>query len=485
MTKESNNSQNENEVLPEELPEVQNELSKVGTNPKQSIAILIFVGLIAVLLFFKFFFYDSNEKDSSSKTSQISVTKPVEESTQKNLPNIPKLPETPKIEIPKDLPPPPPPVQIEKPQQVTTPEVPLPPAPPSDKDQLPYIGNSSIANNLTNSEEEKKRREAKRKSSVILIAGVPPKKTPEQMAEEASFQDRGDMTLTVAKGKIIEAVLETAINSDFGGEVRAIISRDVFSEQDRVVLIPKGSKVFGNYTTGSDGNYGRVAILWNRIDLSNGYTIKLDALLVDNLGRKGEQGRVDNKFKERIANAVLVSAFNIGVAKGLDKIVPPIINSQAAAANTAEAANIQNLAQSINSGTGDENFKIAQICTSVMNAITDKTSAAYTMMVQACNTAQQASIGALAGQRLSALLIAVNNAAASLLTTTATANTPTQAQLASKQAFTDITDTMKSMIEEQEFKPTTTINQGTVVRIYVNKDYKFPKNALRKSRLVK
>ena len=36
-----------------------------------------------------------------------------------------------------------------------------------------------------------------------------------------------------------------------------------------------------------------------RIDLSNGYTINFGGTGMDALGRKGQQGRVDNKFKER------------------------------------------------------------------------------------------------------------------------------------------------------------------------------------------
>jgi type IV secretion system protein VirB10 len=354
----------------------------------------------------------------------------------------------------------------------------------ADKASLPSVVSSPLPGGIAESDEEKKRREAKRKSSIVLIAGVPEKKTPSQIAEEANFQDRGDMAFVLGRGKIIEAVLETAINTDLGGEVRAIISRDVFSEREKIILIPKGSKIFGAYTTGIDGAYGRIAIIWNRIDLSNGYTITLDAIAVDNLGRKGEQGRVDNKYKERLTNAVLLSAFNIGLANALDKVVAPPVNSQAAAANAAVAANIQSLAQSINNGPGTEDVKISQICSSVMNAIPDKTSAAYISMMQACNTAQNPT-GSQPGQRIVALMTAVTNAAASLLTSTATASTPTQAQTASKKAFTNISDTMKGMIQQHEFRPTITIDQGTVIKIYVNKDYKFPQSVLRKSRLIK
>ncbi|MCZ6902142.1 MAG: hypothetical protein O7C62_05965, partial [Rickettsia endosymbiont of Ixodes persulcatus] len=297
----------------------------------------------------------------------------------------------------------------------------------------------------------------------------------------------GTSTTGGGGGELIDAVLETAINSDLGGEIRAIISRDVFSEKDKVILIPKGSKIFGKYATStSSESYGRVSIIWDRIDLTSGYTIAFDSPAVDNLGRPGIQGRVDNKYKEQFANAVLQSGFNIGLAKVLDKLVPPPIDSQAAATNSATATQLLNTAQTIAANTSmDVNTRIVTICTNVLAAITDKTSTTYTTMTQACTTAQDPSSANTADQRLSKLVQAVNTAASSLLTTTSIASTPTQAQQASTQAFTDVTNVVQNMITQQQFKPTTTVNQGTPIRIYVNKDYKFPKAVLLKSKVMK
>jgi type IV secretion system protein VirB10 len=483
--KNNPNSQNASQIVGAgEIPEVQNELSKVATNPKQSIIILLVISVVFIVIFFKLFLSDNKTVEVVPAVTPSDISKPAQDNI-KNLPEIPKLPMVPKLEAPAELPPPPPP-----PAKIDIPKVAEPPMPTIkedkviDKAPLPPMTPSSMPGKLVESDEDKKRREAKRKSSIVLIAGAENQKTPSQIAEESTFQERGDMRFVLARGKIIEAVLENAINSDFGGKISAIISRDVFSERGRTLLIPKGSKVFGEYSIGTDGAYGRIAIIWNYIDLSTGYTINLDAISVDNLGRKGEQGRVDNKIKERLANSILMSAFNIGIANALDKVVTPPINSQAVAANTAVATNMQNIAQSIFSGPGTEDTKINDICSQVQNAITDKTSGAYTSMIQACNTARTTT-GALPGQRLAALMTAVTSAATSLLTGTATAVTPTQAQTASKQAFTDITDTMKDVMNQQEFKRTITIDQGTVIKIYVNKDYKFPLSVLKKSRLIK
>ncbi|WP_341792732.1 MULTISPECIES: TrbI/VirB10 family protein [unclassified Rickettsia] len=459
-----------------ELPEVQKELSKVSVSFNKSIAILVIIcGIFAYIFFYLFF---SNKKDDSqdSVPPVVNIAKPAQD-VQDNIPEIPKLPEPPKLETPAA--PPPPPVVVAPP---------VLPTPVEDKDKAPLppsLSLPSAPSNLVDSDAEKQRREAKRKSSIVLIGGTEVKKTPEQVTQEATFKDRGDMNFVLGRGKIIDAVLETAINSDFGGEVRAVISRDVFSEKGKVPLIPKGSKIFGTYGASAE-TYGRISVIWSRIDLTNGYTIEFDAIAVDNLGRKGTQGRVDNKFKERFANSILQSAFNIAFANALDKVVAPPINSQAAAANSAVATQIQNIAQSNAANTGmTEDVRIVMICTSVLGAITDTTSAAYSSMSQSCTTAQNPATANTAAQRLAALVQAVNSAAASLLTTATTASAPTQAQQASTQAFTDVTNTVKDMISQQEFKPTTTIDQGTAIKIYVNKDYKFPKAVLLKSRLMK
>lgn len=480
MAEEQNNNNNTGSLSGADSPEVQRELSKVSVNFNKSIAIVVVICGIFIYIFYTLFFGTKKEEIPETQVPS-NIVKPVTD-VDDNIPEIPKLPDPPKLETPT-APPPPPVVEV---PPVLPPTIPV----EEKKDKvlpLPPVSLPSTSGSIVESDEEKKRREAKRKSSIVLVGGVEPKKTQEQITAEATFKDRGDMSLVLGRGKLIDAVLETAINSDLGGEIRAIISRDVYSEKDKIILIAKGSKIFGKYATSTDSSsYGRVSIIWDRIDLTNGYTIEFDSPAVDNLGRPGIQGRVDNKYKEQFANAVLQSGFNIGLAKVLDKLVPPPIDSQAAATNSATATQLLNTAQTIAANTGmDANTRIVTICTNILAAITDKTSTAYTTMTQACTTAQTASSANTADQRLQTLVQAVNTAASSLLTTTSIASSPTQAQQASTQAFTDVTNVVQNMITQQQFKPTTTVNQGTPVRIYVNKDYKFPKAVLLKSKVMK
>ena len=467
----------------EDLPEVEQELSQVATNPKQSMLILVGIFIVFIYLFFNLFI-NSDDSDADKDITPVpdEIAKPIQVDSDSDVPSIPTLPSPPKLEDPT---PPPPPPEAE-PLPLAEDALPALPSEPS----LPTITESSpsapsLPFGRPQDDEANKRMEAKRKSAIVLVAGTPAKKSAEQLQQEADFKYRGEMHLLLGRGKMIDATIETAINTDFGGEIRAIVSRDIYSEWGKNILVPKGSRVFGNYATGIEGAYGRISIEWTRIDLANGYTLNLSGTGIDALGRKGNQGRVDNKFRERFSNAILRSALNIALANALDSVVKPQINSQAAATRNQTATNVQNIANGIFIGgqAGAEDATREQICATVLASIEDKTSSTFTQIDAACTTLRT-STGTPA-EKLNSLMGTITAASNTSIQNTTANVEETKAQEASKQAFTDISDTIKTLIEEQEFKPTITIDQGTPVKIYVNKDYKFPKAAVSKSRMVK
>ena len=460
-----------------DLPEVDQELSQVGVNPKQSILILVVVIAIFGYLFFNLFI-SSNDNDKKTDTTPLptQINKPSSQVSDNDIPEIPTLPAPPKLEEP--TPPLPPIIQAEAGTSAPT----LPPK--TDILPLPDLSPPpSLPTLKVKDDDLQKKLEAKRKSSIVLLAGTAPTKTPDQLQQEADFSYRGDMNIVLGRGKIIDAIIETAINSDFGGEIRAIITKDIYSEWGKNILLPKGSRVIGNYATGMSGAYGRVSIEWTRIDLANGYTLNLSGSGIDNLGRKGNQGRVDNKFKERFSNAILRSAFNIVLAKTMDSIVPPVASNQTAAAQAQISTRVTSLVTTINAQPAavTSAVKGAQICAQVPATITDITSSLFTQVTAAC-TIFTTNPGGLADDlRLNTLVAAVTAATASTAVTAAAATQPSLAQAASTQAVTDVSDTVKELMDSQEFKPTITIDQGTPVKIYVNKDYKFPKAAIKRS----
>ncbi|MGX5832066.1 type IV secretion system protein VirB10 [Mesorhizobium sp. 43Arga] len=111
----------------------------------------------------------------------------------------------------------------------------------------------------------------------------------------------------VAQGTMIKGVLETAIQSDLAGMVRAVVSEDVWSFDGRRVLIPGGSRLIGEYRSGLATGQTRVFIVWTRLLRSDGVSVQLGSTGTDDLGRSGMPGEVDNHYFERFGSAILLS----------------------------------------------------------------------------------------------------------------------------------------------------------------------------------
>ena len=112
---------------------------------------------------------------------------------------------------------------------------------------------------------------------------------------------------TVIQGTMIQAVMETALDSSLPGQTRAIISEDVFSYDGSRLLIPRGSRLIGRYRSGIEIAQKRVTIAWDRIVLPNNQTVQISSFGGDELGRSGVTGFVDTRFDERFGSAALIS----------------------------------------------------------------------------------------------------------------------------------------------------------------------------------
>ena len=112
------------------------------------------------------------------------------------------------------------------------------------------------------------------------------------------------------QGTIIPAVLETALNSDLPGFARAVVSRDVRSFDGSNVLIPRGSRVIGEYRSASSLGASRIFVIWTRVLRPDGGSIQIGSGGGDTLGRAGLAGKVDRHFFERFSGAVLLTVLD-------------------------------------------------------------------------------------------------------------------------------------------------------------------------------
>lgn len=118
---------------------------------------------------------------------------------------------------------------------------------------------------------------------------------------------------TVPLGTVIQAVMETALDSNRAGFARAIVARDVYGFDGTRVLVPKGSHLFGEYKADLSRGQNRALIQWHRLTRPDGSIIDVDSPSADPLGRAGLKGKVNAHFLARFGGSILQSALDIGV----------------------------------------------------------------------------------------------------------------------------------------------------------------------------
>jgi len=149
-----------------------------------------------------------------------------------------------------------------------------------------------------------------------------------------------DLRHTVPQGTMIPAVLETAINSDLPGSVRAVVSRDIAGFDGAEVLIPRGSKLIGQYRSGMAYGQTRAFVVWSRILTPDGVSIDVGSPGTDPLGRGGLSGETDSHFFQRFGASILLSVIPVALQAALQQgnSTEVIIGSPVQASSLASAA---------------------------------------------------------------------------------------------------------------------------------------------------
>lgn len=113
---------------------------------------------------------------------------------------------------------------------------------------------------------------------------------------------------TVTQGTLIPAVLETAIDTNVPGYVRAVVSQDVRSFDGTKVLVPRSSRLIGQYQSGMQNGQRRAYVIWTRLIRPDGASVNLASPAIGFDGTTGLAGKVSgNGFFKRFGSAMLLS----------------------------------------------------------------------------------------------------------------------------------------------------------------------------------
>ncbi|WP_343231298.1 TrbI/VirB10 family protein [Xanthomonas campestris pv. passiflorae] len=110
----------------------------------------------------------------------------------------------------------------------------------------------------------------------------------------------------LVRGTYIRCVLETRILSDFGGYTSCIVTEPVYSINGHNLLLPKGSKMLGEYSAGEPSTR-RLQVVWDRVTTPTGLDVTLVGPGIDTLGSSGHPGQYNAHWGNKIASALFIS----------------------------------------------------------------------------------------------------------------------------------------------------------------------------------
>jgi type IV secretion system protein VirB10 len=155
---------------------------------------------------------------------------------------------------------------------------------------------------------------------------------------------------TLTAGTVIPASLVTGLNSDLPGMVIAQVTQNVRdSATGRTVLIPQGARLIGTYDSAVAFGQRRALLVWTRIVLPDGSSIRLDNMpATDMSGYAGVEDRVDSHTWALLKGAAISTLLGVGTQLGIGGSGSELVralreSTQQNAANAGDRITMRNL----------------------------------------------------------------------------------------------------------------------------------------------
>jgi type IV secretion system protein VirB10 len=121
-------------------------------------------------------------------------------------------------------------------------------------------------------------------------------------------------------GAVISAALITGIRSDLPGQITAQVTEHIYdSPTGRILLVPQGTRIIGEYSNDVGFGQRRVLLVWNRLILPNGRSIVLERQPgADTQGYAGLEDGVDYHWWDLAKAAGLSTLLAVGAEIAVD-----------------------------------------------------------------------------------------------------------------------------------------------------------------------
>ena len=137
--------------------------------------------------------------------------------------------------------------------------------------------------------------------------------TPDRVTPPAS-------PFVLQAGAVISAALITGIRSDLPGQITAQVTENIYdSPTGRILLVPQGTRLIGQYDANVQFGQRRVLLVWNRLIMPNGRSIVLERQPgADTQGYAGLEDGVDYHWWDLAKAAALSTLLGVGAELATD-----------------------------------------------------------------------------------------------------------------------------------------------------------------------
>jgi type IV secretory pathway VirB10-like protein len=132
----------------------------------------------------------------------------------------------------------------------------------------------------------------------------------------ASAAAAAGKTYVLFEGTILETVLINRLDGGFPGPIECLLSTDVYSNDRQHLLIPAGSKLLGETRKVDTFGQTRLAVVFHRLLMPDGYSVSLDGFKgLNQVGDTGLRDQVNNHYLRLFGVSLAIGALG-AVAEG-------------------------------------------------------------------------------------------------------------------------------------------------------------------------
>ena len=164
-------------------------------------------------------------------------------------------------------------------------------------------------------------------------------------------------TYVLFEGTILETVLINRLDGGFAGPVECLLSTDVYSNDRQHLLVPAGSKLLGETKKVDTFGQTRLAVLFHRVLMPDGYSVSLDQF-------KGLNQIGDTALRDQVNNHYL-RIFGVSLAVGALGAV-----AEAGTAGSLTASNADLMRQGFAQSTAQSSAQILDKFLNVLPTVT-------------------------------------------------------------------------------------------------------------------